>query len=237
MNTSAAAGRVPANARPSITSRPRTRAPASSMSAAASGITCCCSKGQHPTPQLQPTPPPREPPRSIRRRDHHPRRARRGTNAARALRRTCTTGMADPTRWPPRVLGCTRRHRRATRLLGSNLCPASAGLRPQGRPTRTQLTRVGVPRCCGHHRLTSPKARESGSLNGLSHLGCGSTRHLVHRGGYGRTARWWRCASPCSGREPLAKALAPPRPRRRRKPQYPMIATSRSKTPSPNCIP
>jgi hypothetical protein len=41
-------GRV-ANARPSVASRSPMSAPASSTSAAASGITCCCSRDQHPT--------------------------------------------------------------------------------------------------------------------------------------------------------------------------------------------
>ena len=35
----------------------------------------------------------------------------------------------------------------------------------------------------------------------------------------------------------IGQALAAPRPCRRRKPQYPMIATSSSNTPSPICIP
>ena len=45
---SVAVGRV-ANARPSVASRSPMSAPASSTSAAASGITCCCSRDQHPT--------------------------------------------------------------------------------------------------------------------------------------------------------------------------------------------
>jgi hypothetical protein len=80
---SVAVGRVPANARPSVASRSPMSEPASSTSAAASGITCCCSRDQHPTR--------RHVVESLLSQfavDHHPRRASREKSAARVLWRT-----------------------------------------------------------------------------------------------------------------------------------------------------